>query len=170
MSNLGKKLEIVANVGIIAVSILLVVFIVQRTFFGSAPTAEPAAQPRVPAVGAKIELADYNFSPQEKTVLLVLSESCKYCTESAPFYRQLVERAKTTDTKVIAAFPAEKEKSQKYLSTLGLSEIEVRQSSLDKLQVRGTPTLLLINKQGEITQAWVGKLPPEKETEVFNQL
>lgn len=168
MNNLSRKLEIVANIGIVAVSVLLVVFIVQRTFF-SAGSAPPSL-PKAPAVGTRIELADYNWSDGEKTVLLVLSESCKYCTESAPFYRQLVERAKTNGVRILAAFPGEKESGQKYLSTLGLTEIEARQAPLEKLQVRGTPTLLLVNQQGEISQAWVGKLPPEKEVEVFNQL
>jgi len=36
--------------------------------------------------------------------------------------------------------------------------------------VDGTPTLLLVNEKGEISNSWVGKIPKEKEKEVISQL
>jgi hypothetical protein len=57
-----------------------------------------------------------------------------------------------------------------YLSTLDLSVDEVRQSPLDALGVRGTPTLMFVNSGGVVTHVWIGKLPPAKEDEVLNRL
>ena len=57
-----------------------------------------------------------------------------------------------------------------YLNELGLTNLEVKRSSLDNIQVSGTPTLILTNEKGEITDYWVGKLTPDRETEVINKL
>jgi thioredoxin-related protein len=49
-----------------------------------------------------------------------------------------------------------------------LAADDVKQLPLEVIGVRGTPTLLLIDKQGAVKESWVGKLPPDKETEVLN--
>jgi hypothetical protein len=36
--------------------------------------------------------------------------------------------------------------------------------------VRGTPTLILVDGDGKVADAWVGALPPEKENEVISRL
>jgi hypothetical protein len=46
----------------------------------------------------------------------------------------------------------------------------VRQAPLSAVGVSGTPTLLLIDGGGAIKESWVGKLPPDKETEVLSRL
>ncbi|MDQ3750112.1 MAG: hypothetical protein M3367_14050 [Acidobacteriota bacterium] len=56
------------------------------------------------------------------------------------------------------------------MNKLKLNDLDVKQASLDSLQVDGTPTLLLVNDKGEITNSWIGKLPPNKEAEVINKL
>jgi hypothetical protein len=46
----------------------------------------------------------------------------------------------------------------------------IRQAPPSSLGVQGTPTLLLVNKEGVITSSWRGKLPSEKELEVMARL
>ncbi len=71
---------------------------------------------------------------------------------------------------MVAVLPTDIEKSRTHLEKLGLTNLDVRQASLDSIQVDGTPTLLLVNDKGEITNYWVGKLPANKEAEVINKL
>jgi hypothetical protein len=66
--------------------------------------------------------------------------------------------------------PQEKEEAAKYLDGLGISGIEIRQSMLDTLLVAGTPTIIVTDNKGEITNVWFGKLSPEKENEVLSRL
>jgi hypothetical protein len=66
--------------------------------------------------------------------------------------------------------PQNKEDGENYLKELGIPGIETKQSTLDALQVTGTPTLILVNEKGEVTHTWIGRLAPEKESEVFRQL
>ena len=67
---------------------------------------------------------------------------------------------------LITVMPQSVEEAQRYLSEHKISVDEIRQTSLDTINVKGTPTLLLVDKTGAVVQSWVGKLPPEKESEV----
>ena len=115
-------------------------------------------------------MPDINWLDQPKTLIVALQASCRFCNESAPFYKRLIENTKNKNIKLVAVLPTDLEESKAHLNKFGLSELEVRQASLDSIQVEGTPTLLLVNSKGEVTDYWVGKLPPHKETEVLNKL
>ena len=115
-------------------------------------------------------MPDINWSEQNKTLIIALQTSCHFCNESAPFYKRLIEDVKSKNIKLVAVLPTDIEESKKHLDKLGLAAIDVRQSSLDSIQVNGTPTLILIDDRGEVINSWVGKLPPDKETEVLSKL
>lgn len=169
MNKINEKLELVANILIIVAAVLLVGFIAQKYFFGS--SAANSRQARLqPIVGSKVNLQDVNFSNQPKTLILALQTGCHFCNESASFYKRIIEVIKDKNVKLVAAFPTDIEKSTMHLQELGLTNIEVKSSPLNNIQVSGTPTLILTNDKGEVTNFWVGKLTPDKEMEVINKL
>jgi thioredoxin-related protein len=169
MSKLSQKVELTANILIIVVAVLLVGVITQKYFFGSS-TGSNAPTRVQPTVGAKINLPEVDLSAQPKTLVLVLQKGCRYCTESAAFYKRLQENTQNKNIKLVAVLPGKTEESTAYLGELGIINMEVKQSPLDNLQTSGTPTLILTNDKGEVTNFWIGKLPADKEDEVINQL
>jgi thioredoxin-related protein len=169
MSKINQKIELIANVLIIVVAILLIGVIAQRYFFSPSTTLNQPARVQ-PAVGTKINLPDTEWSKQPKTLILALQKGCHFCSESAPFYQRLRESVQDKNVRLVAVLPGVQEESAAYLNELGLPNLEVKQSPLDTLQVSGTPTLILTNDKGEVTHFWVGKLSPEKEKEVLEQL
>lgn len=168
MRKISEKVELTANILIICVAVLIGIVVVQKYFFSSPTPNQPARLQ--PVTGAKMNLQDVNFSNQPKTLILALQTGCHFCNESASFYKRIVETVKDKNIKLVAVFPTEVEKSAAHLKELGLTNMEVRSSPLNALQVSGTPTLILINNKSEITDYWVGKLPPDKEIEVINKL
>ena len=167
MSKFNQKVELIANVLIIFVVLALGGLLIQKYFF----TSQPNQQARLtPSVGAKMTAPDINWSEKPKTLILALQTGCHFCNESAPFYKRIVETVQNKPVKLVAVFPSSVEQSRIHLADLGLSNMEVKESSLGSLQVSGTPTLILTNDKGEITNFWVGKLPPDKEAEVLNRL
>ncbi len=171
MREINKKIEIAANIAIIIVALLFGAVLVNRYFLPSATLKSSVAETENIKVGTKLPLADVDWSKSEKNLVLILSTSCHFCSESAPFYQKLAQqKAKHSDVKLIAVFPQTVEEAQRYLSEHNLSVDEVRQSSLNTINVRGTPTLIAVNKSGAVVQSWVGKLPPEKESEVASLL
>ena len=169
MSKVSQKIELTANILIIVVALLLGGVLIKKYFFD--PPVVSNQPPRVePKIGSVMNVPDVNWSQQPKTLILALQSSCHFCNESAPFYKRVIESVKDKNVKLIAVFPTAVEESAAHLQKLGLSNMEVKQSSLGSLQVSGTPTLILTNDKGEVTNYWVGKLTPDKETEVINKL
>lgn len=169
MSGLSKKVELFANVAIILVAIVLCVVLVKKfVLTDAAPT--DASRNKQPEVGAKVVLPDTDFAAKDKTLLMALKKDCRYCTESAEFYRKVTDAAGAKNVQVIALFPHLATDGQEYLKQINVSVVDTRQADFAALQVGGTPTLILTDKTGAIQKVWMGKLPPEKEKEVIDSL
>lgn len=138
---------------------------------GDSARGERPAMPPAPAIGSQISVPGVNWSESDETVLLALSNTCHFCTESAPFYQKLLrETAERKNLRVVAVFPQEVGQGKKYLDDLNVPITQIAQASLDSFKVRGTPTLLIVDKSGTIKQAWVGRLNAERESEVLNRI
>ena len=165
MSKLARRVELTANILIIVVAVLVAGLLVHRYFFS---TSRPT--PKSPLVGDMVRLADFDWSQSNKNVLLVLQKGCHFCAESAEFYQRLIQQAQAKHLMVVAALPQSQDEAQKYLSSLGISGIEVKQAQLASLHAGGTPTVIITDSQGRITDLWLGKLTPEKENEVLTKI
>jgi thioredoxin-related protein len=162
-SKFHQKIELLANVAIIVVAALLGYFLIKNFFF---QPNTPTKQSLEIVKGTKIPLSDIDWQTNQKTLLLVLQKDCKFCTESMSFYKTLVEKSKEKNTKLIAILPNSSEESVQYLKENGVEIQEIKQSQLNEINVRGTPTLILLNEKGEVLNSWIGKLPAQKEKEV----
>jgi len=166
-SKLTQRVEVVSNIAVIIVAVLFGYFLIQKFFFSNQSQPQP---PKEIEKGAKISLPDVEWQSDQKVILLVLQKDCKYCTESMPFYKSLTQKASEKGVRVIAVLPNSLEESNQYFKENGVQIQQIRQTSLDMVNVRGTPTLILLNERGEVSNSWVGKLPSSKEQEVINQL
>lgn len=170
MNTIYKKAELFANIAIILVAIALVVVLAKRFVF-TGPTQNPTASAAQISVGTKLSIPDVDWSKSNKTLVLVLSNSCRYCTASAPFYKRLVqERAQRESFRLTAILPQPVSDGRKYLNDLGVAIDDIRQLSPEAIGARGTPTLLLVNNLGVVTDNWLGRLTPEEETAVLSRL
>ena len=166
--HLLRRIELFANVCIIVVALVICAAVAKRFLMKS-----PSATRDVPGVtaGTRINLTDVDWAKNGRTLLLVLSTNCKFCSASAPFYQHLATKAESTHgTKLVAVLPQELERSREYLKSLNLSIDEVKQVQPVSVGVRATPTLILINSAGIVTNSWVGQLPSDKEMEVLAQM
>jgi hypothetical protein len=169
MDKLTKKVELFSNIAIIIVAILLGTVLVKKYFLAQpAQTSSNATVNKPLNAGTKINLQDIDWSKNEQTLVLALSNSCHFCSESAPFYRRLAQSK--GDTRLLAVLPQPMEDGQKYLEKLGVSVSEVRQTPLANLGVDGTPTLILVDNKGMVVDSWVGKLSAGEETEVLSKV
>ena len=167
MGNLYKKTELFANVAIIAVALLLVVVVVKR--FVLTPNHPAPVEPI--AAGTKIALPDVEWAKSRQTLLVVLAQGCRFCSESVPFYQRLAKEALDHgDVQLVAVLPQTAAEGRKYLDDLNVPIKEVKQAELSSIHVTGTPTLILVDSQGVVTHAWVGKLPAEEEADVLRNL
>jgi hypothetical protein len=115
-------------------------------------------------------LQGVDWSKSSQNLVLALSTGCHFCSESADFYKRLVPSAASNGVPVLAVLPQPASDGRSYLETLGVTVPEVVQSQLSAVDVSGTPTVLLVDNQGRIRKAWVGKLGPEQEQQVMEGL
>ena len=169
MSAWYKRVEFLANLAIIAVALVLGAVLVKRYLWPATP--QPLAVERAQIKpGTKLSLPGVDWNKGDRTLLLVLSTTCRFCTESAPFYQRLAqENAKNGGVSLIALLPQSVGESQKYLNDLGVSIDDIRQAPLDAVKATATPTLIMVDRTGSVTESWVGKLPAEKEVEVLSR-
>jgi hypothetical protein len=173
LNSLFKKAELLANVAVVVLATVAVVVSIDRLIErrslnsqapripGSAPTADLS---KLPKLGV-------DWSRTERTLLLSLSKDCHFCTDSAPFYQRLGQiRAKNPNVRLVAFFPQSVGEGQEYLQRLGVQVDEVRQYPSGEVVAKGTPTLILVDRRGEVLGTWVGKLSPDKETEVARRV
>ena len=163
----NKRLEAAAYVSIIVLALVTSGVLVKRYWLD-----RRAAAPRDPRIvaGTKLSLPALNLGRSERTLILGLSTTCHFCTESAPFYRKLAEEAsKLADVRLVAVLPQPAAESRQYLEKLGV-RVEVVEASLDSVSASGTPTLILVDKAGVVRKSWVGRLPEREEADVIAHL
>ncbi len=172
MNNLFKRVHIIANIAIIAVSILLG-YVIIKYFILNPPNSNRSVRQSNASikVGTKLSLPEVDWQKNGRTVLLFLSPTCHYCSESGPFYSKLSEVLLTQKSaSLVALFPKDVNEGPSYLHNLGVSVNEVKQVAFDTLGVKGTPTIIIADKGGEVVGVWFGKLSSAEEEGILKQL
>lgn len=168
MINLARKIEFIANVSIIIVAMLLVIVLTKQYLIRTTQGETPIVDSRQSRIGSKTAALNINWSQNGQTLLLAISSTCRYCTESAVFYQRVVNG--NTNTTIVAVMPQTADDARKYLDDQKIRVNEIRQASLESLGVTGTPTLILVDGNGIVTGWWVGKLSTSQETDVLHRL
>jgi len=168
----SRLIEIVANIATILAAVLLSIVLV-KTYFLPTPSRSPlpvrAAESVTVGASLKKQLPDIDFNKNGQTLILVLSSHCHFCTESAPFFRQLSEKS-GKGFKIVAVLPQSVAEAQDYLKREGVHVDQLKQISLDTLGVAGTPTMLLLDKRGTVMESWVGILNPEAQRQALKAI
>jgi hypothetical protein len=163
---IAKKLEMAANIAIVIVALGVVAMFVRNY----RADHSPARSPQTVAIGAKFALKNASWQASGNNLVLALSTTCHFCTESAGFYQELVKQCQAGHVRTIALLPQSPAEADAYLSHLGIKVDEVRQVSLPEVNVSGTPTLVLVDQQGSVKDVWYGKLAPAREQEVLSKV
>jgi Tfp pilus assembly major pilin PilA len=167
LMSISKKIEFAANVAIIVVAVLLAVVLV-KNYLVKEPNVTAGPGNTQTKQETKLTSLDLDWKKNGQTLLLVISTGCHFCTDSAPFYKQITKQHQ--GTRLVAVLPQTLEDSKQYLDALGVIVDEIKQVSLDTINVRGTPTLMLVDSDGVVTDSWIGKLPDKQQNEVLNRL
>jgi hypothetical protein len=170
MDSLSKKIELSANIAIILVATLLCV-VLAKSYLLPADTqgraGEVAEMRRGVERGDTVAVPGIDWQKNGKTLLLALSTTCHFCTQSAPFYQRIVKER--GDAELVTLVPHEVAEGQAYLKELGVAIDVVRKAPLGALGLSGTPTLILVDGRGNVADVWVGSLPPDRQEEVISR-
>jgi len=161
-----RKLEALTSLATLAVCILTAGVLVWRFVI---PPSVGSSRAKVP-VGQHLRLSDVDWTAAPKTAVLVLSTKCHFCTESAPFFRDLVTTAHARKVRVIAVLPQDRNEAMKYLGSLDLQFDGVFSAPLDRVGAKATPTVLLVGTSGAVLDGWIGAVHGQGEAKLLNKL
>lgn len=171
IEKLRTRLEIATNFMVLVGSLLLIGLILRG--LGVRRDLSPAAGMKEVKEGQVFSLADQvQAQGRTRVLVLALSTQCRFCAESASFYRRLLESSSgDSRLEVVGVFSNPADEVHR---TLGhwklsfrrvLSDIDFRAAGIP-----ATPTLLLLQPGGQIQKMWVGALHQEQEEEVLGAL
>jgi hypothetical protein len=166
--NIAGKIETTANAATIVVAVLISVVLFKTFVLAKAALPQPNIVSAAEIVqGKKVDghLVGVDWAKNHRTLVMAISTACHYCKDSVPFYHTLTTAG--ADVKIVAVLPQSVTEGQQYLSNGGVHVDDVKQVPLNSLGVTGTPTLMLVNDAGVVTDIWVGKLQPDQETKVL---
>ena len=167
---MAQRLDTAVNISILATCAIVVVTLVPRFMSGwrSSPRNE-TSQLLVP--GDRIPALVSNRT--DKSLVLAWRSDCRYCAESAPFYRklaQLVRERRELLSLVVMTTDAE-QPSVDALQRLGIPVSAIVSISPEQqrqqYRVPGTPTLIAMDSRGLVEKVWFGKLSDDRQREVF---
>ncbi len=157
-----RVLEVTTNIAIIAVAVIIV---------GNYVSSRWQSKPEFPQpkVGSQVSLPGVKWD-ERTTLVLVLQKGCRYCEESAAFYRRLREQRSGDQPRMLGVVPGDKTEIASYLSDQGIPVDGIFNIPLSEINVSATPTLLLVDRSGTLREVWVGKLDEGKEAEVAQRM
>ena len=156
----------ILNIAILLVAVILTAVLVKKFFFQPAQNSDYGIAP-----DARLNIDGVNWADSERTVLLALGRDCKFCSDSAKFYRRLAAGITSqTNTRLMAVFSKNESDAEAYLKQLEIPIREVRYVSLSSLGIKSVPTLAILDRNGVVTDMWAGKLSPLKEAAIMSKL
>jgi len=166
-----RRLTIAANVAIIIAVVAILVSLVRNEVVGRTNTANFSVNVPRPTilVGHSFPIQQ-QWTPYRKTVVLALSVGCRFCSASAPFYRDLAVYAANRRVNIVALLPQNVEDSAAYLKKLGVAINSIQQINFADIKVSGTPTLFVIDNKGVVEKVWEGQLQQNEQSSVLSTI
>ena len=109
------------------------------------------------------------YSSSNYTLVVFARASCGACQTAQPFLKQLVADLGSKSAVVLGTTGKEPKEEAGYGRSLGLGDTSVKAVPAG-LRVRVTPTLVLVNAQGQVLAAWEGVGPEKQQAQIKQTL
>src|SRR5215472_3946030 len=110
MQSWRSRIELASNVAVIVLCAILAFVLVKRYFVAPSGSTIGKTTDRTAQVsslkGKQIAVRDVDWSQKRQSLVLALRSDCHFCSDSASFYKELVQRQnERQDLQLIALLP-----------------------------------------------------------------
>lgn len=169
---MSRVIDNIANVVIIVTGVLLISVFGFR-YLAPLFTPEPdlteyRASSAITGTISSLTLSD------DLTILVVVRSDCRFCNDSAGFYRDILALRKhdgprSLDVRFVSV--RDESDARAFIDKHSFKEATVEQMPPDfKERLRSTPTLLFVGRDGTIRRSWIGTLTPSERRAVLADL
>lgn len=135
----------------------------------------PSVEPKATAltIGERIESFDSIALGAHGTAIVAFSTQCKFCVASVPFYKTLAEldRMDGTDLRFVILAMEDLQRVTEYNRDHSIGAHAVLSFPRTRpVEIRGTPTLIVLDGGGRLKKSWIGQLTKKAEAEVIATL
>ncbi len=102
-----------------------------------------------------------------RTLIMFTSSECHFCVNSLPFYRRLAPALKARGVRLVAVSRDEPERNRAFLGSGGVAVDSAVSLAEAGMELAGTPTLVLVRRDGSAIKTWEGRLDSKGESEVL---
>lgn len=106
-------------------------------------------------------LPSVRFESARKTVIVAVRSTCRYCTESMDFYKQIVQAADPLS--VVFVGTESQDEIRDYLEKHGVRAVQIVTVNAQAFKLAGTPTLLVANSSGVVVSVKEGRLKSSED-------
>ena len=123
------------------------------------------------AARQRIDIPAQAYDSASYTLVLFARSSCAACQRSSIFFKQLVAEAVADgiDVRLVSSAPVASEELA-YARELGFEERQVVPLDLRALRLRLVPTIVLVDRQGEIHYAREGAVPAGEQGDLLRRM
>lgn len=153
---MSRYLDTATNVALIVVCVLISIVLGQRLWLQFVPPAvAPPVQYQAGDTFPAIEQVDYGR--RANTVVLFVASTCKYCTQSMPFYATLAQHRSNQNYQIIAIGFETEEVIAAYFKAHDITPDAVATLKAG-FKFAATPTVVVLDRQGKVVRGWIGAL------------
>ena len=164
-----SNIEKLTHLSILLLCVTVSAVLIKKHFLAAATASVSLDSGEVLALPEQAGLAR-----SEKTLVIALSSDCRFCIESMPFYRELIlsRAAADSDLRIVALVEHldRLRQEQRLLQEAGVEVDSLLSVDFQSIGIAGTPTLVLVDRQGEALHVWKGKLTEEGQAQVYRSL
>jgi thiol-disulfide isomerase/thioredoxin len=131
----------------------------------SATGTRPPPPPPAYQVGQTIDVPSEWYASSPRTLVLFGQASCGACQDAKPYLQNLVARLHDRAAVVVGSPGNAFDDDAAWAVSFGIDHSSVF-AVPHRLRVKVTPTLVVVNQQGEILGAWEGVGPKEKHADL----
>lgn len=165
------KLEKVTQLFLIAVCIVSLTVLVKRNFLGNGTGAGDLGGYADRLVGQReTSIPPAVWQASQSNLVLLLNSDCRFCNESVPLYQKLValRRGYGNRFSLVAVGAEPPAVLHEYLRRNKIDVDGVMQVRSGFASVTFTPAVFIVNSQGVIQKAFLGKLNNGNETQLLH--
>lgn len=169
-ANTRERLEFLTNLMVLLVAVSILLVLALNYIGGQKPV------PRIVEGLQKGQqlpaISGLDYSGATSTLLIAISTQCTYCNQSIPFYNQLADlkvKGKISPRSIVI-FPDSDDEVEPYARQYQLQTDYKSSVDFEQLKLAGTPTMILVDQNGNVVDFWVGALQPEAQQHLVNSL